>query len=162
MSIGDINSKELGSGARFNDGKVMLEYIPTSVFMLQFENLELSREIRESLESFSHYESEGFLNSLHDSLHYLIDIDGWKPCCDVFHYGAQKYAAWNWTKGMSWSVVKACYLRHMYAIINGEEIDEESGLPHIGHAMCNLVMLCYFVDNYPQGDDLMRSIGTEA
>ncbi|HEY0062484.1 MAG TPA: dATP/dGTP diphosphohydrolase domain-containing protein [Telluria sp.] len=71
----------------------------------------------------------------------------------VWMYGRQKYAAWNWTKGMPWSVPFACAMRHMAAWQRGEECDPESGLPHLAHAMCNLRMLTLYATNFPQGDD---------
>jgi hypothetical protein len=108
MSVGDVNSKEKGSGARYNDNKPDLSLIPLST---------LADEAR------------------------------------VWMYGKNKYAAWNWTKGMAWSVPLACALRHLAAWQRGEENDPESGLPHIAHAMCNLRMLTLYKDVYPDGDD---------
>lgn len=108
MSIGDVNSQERGSGARFNDGKPDLSLIPMCT---------LEDEAR------------------------------------VWEYGKRKYAAWNWAKGMSWSVPFACLMRHMAAWQRGEEIDPESGLPHLAHAACNLRMLTLYAKTFPQGDD---------
>ena len=71
----------------------------------------------------------------------------------VWAYGKQKYAAWNWAKGMDWSVPLACALRHIAKWQAGEENDEESGLPHLAHAMCNLRMLTLYAKTYPEGDD---------
>lgn len=71
----------------------------------------------------------------------------------VWAYGKQKYAAWNWAKGMDWSVPLACALRHLSKWQAGEENDEESGLPHLAHAMCNLRMLTLYSKTYPEGDD---------
>ena len=71
----------------------------------------------------------------------------------VWSYGKEKYAAYNWAKGMAWSVPFACLMRHMAAWQMGEENDVESGLPHLAHAMCNLRMLTLYSDNYKEGDD---------
>lgn len=71
----------------------------------------------------------------------------------VWMYGREKYAAWNWAKGMPWSVPFACLMRHMAAWQSGEANDPESGLPHLAHAMCNLRMLTLFASTYPEGDD---------
>ena len=71
----------------------------------------------------------------------------------VWMYGREKYAAWNWAKGMPWSVALACTLRHLAAWQAGEQDDPESGLPHLAHAMCNLRMLTLWAENYPDGDD---------
>lgn len=71
----------------------------------------------------------------------------------VWMYGKRKYAAWNWAKGMPWSVPYASLLRHLAAWQRGEENDPESGLPHLAHAMCNLRMLTLYAMTYPEGDD---------
>ena len=80
-------------------------------------------------------------------LHLLED------CNRVFAFGAEKYHAWGWTKGMPWSVPYECAVRHLAAWYRGEDIDPESGLPHLGHVMCNLIMLTEFSKNHPEGDD---------
>lgn len=84
----------------------------------------------------------------------LIPLIGLESAAAVFGYGAKKYAAWNWAKGMPWSTVTGCMLRHLSAIQRGEDIDPESGLPHIGHLMCNALMLATFRETYPEGNDL--------
>jgi hypothetical protein len=71
----------------------------------------------------------------------------------VWMYGKQKYAAWNWAKGMPWSVPYACALRHLSAWQQGEDIDPESGQPHLAHVMCNLRMLMLYSRTYKEGDD---------
>jgi hypothetical protein len=108
MSIGDVNSDERGSGARFNSGKPRLDLVP---------------------------------------------IIGLESAAQVFEYGAQKYASWNWAKGMPWSAVVGCLMRHLSAIQRGEDLDPESGLPHVGHLMCNALMLATFRETYPEGND---------
>jgi aryl-alcohol dehydrogenase-like predicted oxidoreductase len=71
----------------------------------------------------------------------------------VWAYGARKYAAWNWAKGMDWSVPFACLQRHLAAWQRGEENDPESGLPHLAHAACNLRMLTLYAQTFPEGDN---------
>ncbi len=71
----------------------------------------------------------------------------------VWEYGKKKYAAWNWAKGMDWSVPLACALRHLSAWQRGEEVDAESGLPHLAHAICNLRMLTLYSKTYKEGDN---------
>lgn len=71
----------------------------------------------------------------------------------VWEYGSRKYAAYNWAKGMPWSVPLACALRHLSAWQRGEDLDEESGLPHLAHVACNIRMLTLYSKTYPEGDD---------
>ncbi len=59
----------------------------------------------------------------------------------VLTYGANKYAAHNWRKGMDHGRMVAALLRHLAAHQMGTDYDEESGLPHLAHAACNALML---------------------
>jgi hypothetical protein len=62
---------------------------------------------------------------------------------DVFTYGADKYEAGNWHTGdgFDWDRLDDALERHLSAWRLGENIDLESGLPHLAHAMCCLSML---------------------
>lgn len=72
----------------------------------------------------------------------------------VFMYGKLKYAEWNWAKGMQWSIVMDCLLRHIFKWwYMGEEFDEESEEHHLDHAICNLLMLRHYITSYKEGDD---------
>jgi hypothetical protein len=71
----------------------------------------------------------------------------------VWMYGEKKYSRGNWTRGMKWSVPFACALRHLSAWQAGQDLDSESGLPHLAHVACNLRMLTYYATHYPEGDD---------
>lgn len=62
----------------------------------------------------------------------------------VLQFGAQKYASWNWSKGLPYTRVLAGILRHVFAYLRGEDKDPESGLSHIAHAMCG----CMFILHY--------------
>jgi len=71
----------------------------------------------------------------------------------VLMYGAQKYAKGNWRKGMSWMTINDCLERHMISWLDGEENDEESGLPHLYHAAANIAMLIEYKETCPELDD---------
>jgi len=108
MAVGDVNSTERGSGARYNDDKPNFSLIP--------------------------------LCTLEDEAR-------------VWAYGERKYAAYNWAKGMAWSIPLACALRHLSSWQKGEELDFESGQPHLAHVMCNIRMLMLYSKTFPEGDD---------
>jgi hypothetical protein len=75
-------------------------------------------------------------------------------CCRVLMSGTIKYASWNWSKGMKWSVCFDCTLRHLFKWwFLGEDYDEETGEHHLDHVFCNLFFLRHYVDNYKEGDD---------
>jgi len=153
--IGDINSDTKGSGARFNAGKMRVDLIPFEVIStyedMQFEG-ELTPELDEAL---AVLRSLGAWQARRCGASAVLERmdDPWSSCAAVFDYGAKKYAAWNWAKGMPWSVPAACAVRHLLAILRGEANDPESGLPHIGHVACNLVMLAQYENTYREGDD---------
>ena len=63
---------------------------------------------------------------------------------EVLKYGAQKYAPNNWMRGMSWETVAGGILRHVTAFRRGEEMDPETGLPHLHHAACGLMFLSWY------------------
>lgn len=56
-------------------------------------------------------------------------------------YGEQKYAAHNWRKGFNWSSILDSLQRHIDAFKEGENIDDESGLPHLCLIACNVGFL---------------------
>lgn len=62
---------------------------------------------------------------------------------DVFTYGAEKYSPGNWHQGegFDWDRLDDALERHLNAWRLGEDIDPESGLHHLGHAMCCLAMM---------------------
>lgn len=71
----------------------------------------------------------------------------------VLAHGALKYERDNWKKGLPWSEVLDASLRHIYAFVDGEDMDEESGLHHLAHARCELGFLLEFADTHPELDD---------
>ncbi len=165
--IGDINSNEKGSGARYNTGKPAMELIPVWIIARQARVRYFTlhkgdpdpakKEALEILHSLGEWQKgNGSLDSVFLGFHTITDLGWQKDCAAVFAYGAKKYAAWNWIKGMNWSIPVACIVRHALAILNGEVNDPESGLPHRGHIACNLVMLAQYEKTFPEGNDQPR------
>jgi hypothetical protein len=60
----------------------------------------------------------------------------------VLTFGAQKYSPGNWrhVENARERYMDAL-LRHINAVRRGEVLDPESGLPHMGHAMCCISFL---------------------
>jgi hypothetical protein len=93
----------------------------------------------------------------------LYGVSKLDEAAEVFEYGAEKYAPFNWAKGMEWSIPLGCAMRHLRASsIEGAEIDYESGFSHLGHMFCNVIMLVYFESYYEEGNDLPTWLTEEA
>jgi len=82
----------------------------------------------------------------------LIPFSALRAIGDVFSYGERKYEANNWLKGMKWSFMADCMLRHYERFSMGETVDEESGCLHSAHMAWNAIgLLTYELLNL--GDD---------
>lgn len=76
-------------------------------------------------------------------------------------FGANKYAAYNWSKGMNQSRLFAAALRHLWAWWAGQDNDPEAGTSHLANAgFCILVMLDQQLSNKKEFDD--RPVGSVA
>ncbi len=75
---------------------------------------------------------------------------------DVLTFGAKKYDDHNWRKGMKWSVCIGSLLRHLIKFMAGEDLDPESGLPHIDHVACNAMFLQEYFRVQKKYDDRFK------
>ena len=75
---------------------------------------------------------------------HLLPLEPIKGVVDVMTFGAKKYAPDNW-KLVEKDRYESAFFRHWYAFKMGEFIDKDSGLPHIYHALCNIVFYCWKV-----------------
>jgi hypothetical protein len=166
MSVGSINSRERGSGARFNDGKAKVEYVPARVLADFYAwrwmkddgedptaiERAIAIEVLYAVAEFEEGDDDALLEAL-QKLEGCATFDIWQGAGAQFDFGAGKYVMWNWARGMQWSVPLACIKRHLTKVLRCESIDEESGVHHFGAVACNLVMLIHFVVHYREGDD---------
>lgn len=83
----------------------------------------------------------------------LLDPLALEGLAKVLTFGAQKYAAHNWRKGIANTRLLAALLRHTFAIMRGEDIDPESGYPHIDHVGCCWMFLSNNMKTRPEMDD---------
>lgn len=75
----------------------------------------------------------------------------------VMTFGKRKYDAHNWRKGIQYSRLLSAALRHIFAYLGGESIDLESGISHLAHACCCLMMILEFEVTKPELDDRWRN-----
>lgn len=84
---------------------------------------------------------------------HLLDSDALEGLARVLEFGAKKYAAHNWRKGISYSRLIGAALRHTFAILKGEDVDPESGLSHVDHLGCCWMFLSNMMKNRKDLDD---------
>lgn len=70
-----------------------------------------------------------------------------------FGTGAKKYADRNWELGYSWSLSFAALNRHLWAFWGGEDIDPETGSPHMVAVMWHSAVLLEFATTHPDFDN---------
>jgi len=158
MSVGDVNSNELGSGARYNDGKpdyslILYKFLPVMSWM-DHEFFAFMHE----------YQLTGEIEPLKNAYQYLlnfayckVDEEYMDSVVRVWEAGREKYNAFNWTKGMAWSIPVACAARHYMAMSlhdNPRARDDETGEYHVAHMLCNLQMSLHYHEHFPQGNNL--------
>lgn len=74
----------------------------------------------------------------------------------VMTYGKTKYGSHNWRGGLAWSRLLAAILRHVFAYLGGESKDPETGLSHLAHAACGIMMLLEYEETHPELDDRFK------
>lgn len=70
-----------------------------------------------------------------------------------FGVGARKYEDRNWEKGYAWSLSYGALLRHLFAFWSGQDIDPETGSPHMAAVAFHALALLQFMDTHPELDD---------
>lgn len=99
-----------------------------------------------------------------------INYDSGKPCLallppyplvevtKVLEFGARKYSSHNWRrgKGLAASRNLSSALRHLFAWMEGEDRDQESGLNTLAHAACRIMFLMQTLKDHPESDDRYR------
>lgn len=80
----------------------------------------------------------------------LLPFDALEGIVDVMMYGAEKYDRDNWRDVPDAARrYTAAALRHIGKHNNGVELDDESALPHIDHAITSLLMARWHIFDKP-------------
>jgi len=149
MAVGDLESAEKGTGARANGGKVRMDLIPLQITLRTVRRYLHSPQmtVLDHVAAFERGDDSGIYRAAH-----YLSPDDLREAARVFEYGATKYAAWNWLKGMPWSVPLGCIGRHLLELPD-DKPDVDSGYSHWGHIVCNIIMLRAYAEWYREGDD---------
>lgn len=76
----------------------------------------------------------------------LVHFKSLIPMIRVLEFGTKKYAPKNWQKPMDTTEILESMQRHLAALMDGEEIDSESGISHMGHIQCNAMFYNYHIN----------------
>lgn len=79
----------------------------------------------------------------------LLPMDALEAVAKIYTFGAEKYGVGTWRQLADGSErYRAALLRHMTAECKGEELDPESGLPHVFHEAWNAIArVAIYLDN---------------
>jgi hypothetical protein len=91
----------------------------------------------------------------------LLPIEPLFHAAEVLAFGAKKYEANSWRdkskSRVKWSRTYGSVMRHLMLFWKGEDIDSESGLPHIYMALTQLMFLAYDFEFFQEADDRHKS-----
>lgn len=89
---------------------------------------------------------------------HLVPTDAIRGMAAVLKIGMEKYAERNWEKGAYYSVPYASLMRHLMSFWEGENLDSESGRPHLEHVLTNAAFLLRYYNEFPEYDDRPRRL----
>lgn len=92
----------------------------------------------------------------------LLPVYPIEEAVKVFTFGAKKYGDNNWRKIENpHDRYYAALMRHIIPWRKGEIIDPESGLPHLAHAIANLVILMEYYRMLDKAEELTDLMSKE-
>jgi hypothetical protein len=83
----------------------------------------------------------------------LLPYDALIEVAKVLTFGAKKYTAGNWAKGIQMSRLIAAAERHLGEFKEGRDTDAESGIGHLAHAACNMLFAIWMQKHRPELDN---------
>ena len=123
---------EQSAGKKFDKGKARLELLPPTYWV------EVNSRLSANMAAWYFYEDKFPANFGFSAV-------------PILEFGAEKYAAHNWFKGMRWGRLVGAFHRHCNKFENGlwvprdlDDPDVESKMPHGQHAECCRVFLLEF------------------
>lgn len=83
----------------------------------------------------------------------LVPFSALEGMVEVLEFGAEKYDVDNWKKGLPVTEVCESLMRHLFSLLEGEDIDPESGLHHKDHLLANALFISWLIENKPEFDN---------
>ena len=90
----------------------------------------------------------GTKNDLRKTRIGLIPTEAIEQIGKAFTHGAAEYGDYNYRKGIDYSRLYDAALRHLNAFWGGEDLDPDSGLPHLALAGSEICMLIAMGDEH--------------
>lgn len=85
------------------------------------------------------------LGALHPGALYAV--------AEVAGFGTEKYERYNFLRGYDWSLSYDALQRHLMQFWMGQDIDDESGHPHLAHAAWHcLALLAFLIEDIGSDD----------
>lgn len=122
---------------RYNNDKPQWSLVPQSALIPMVDVLEYGAHKYTIFEDSDGNEVKGIDITPEDAKHLKVKVSGRN----------------NWKKGLPIREQLESLKRHLDAFMEGEDIDPESGLPHIGHMQCNTLFLGWTMENLPEMDN---------
>ena len=109
------------------------------------KKLAFSTSVTETGQLIKATEEKGFVKNDSGKLQWsLLPFKELEDVVRVLMIGAKKYTPDNWKKCDNVTRYKDALMRHIISYICGDTTDDESGLSHLAHAVCNCLFLMYF------------------
>lgn len=118
--------------------------IPTFASMkldLPITNPHPDTNLQEAINMDGQFLSEGMKKDEGKPRWELIAYDAVEGVAKVLTFGANKYSARNWEKGIAYGRVFGAVMRHLWKWWQGEDKDAETGLSHLDHAATEIMFL---------------------
>lgn len=122
---------------------------------------EIADEMRAEIEKLKTKRAEGVKFDAGKHRVDLVPTEAINALADILTAGAAKYGEHNWRHGMDWSRVYGAAQRHLLAFWGGDDIDEESGMPHLWHALTNISFLVSYQAMSVGRDDRWKQEGAD-
>ena len=130
--------------------KGMYEHLTEGKPLRQTRNLETGEE--RSVQS-----GTGAMKGVKPQRHSLIPPEALNQVAEHYGVGAEKYEPHNWRKGYDWSKSYDALQRHAAAFWSGEDMDPETGTPHMAAVAFHALTLLTFMKEHPQLDDRYKT-----
>lgn len=106
--------------------------------------------------------STGGQKAGNDERYDLIPVEPLRKLARHYGIGAKKYSDDNWRKGYDWRLSYAALQRHINQFWAGEDIDEETGSPHMVAAAWHCLTLLEYAEIHPEFDTRLKTLDQRA